>query len=249
MDVACGPRCELTICSTGSSWSALAHKAPHQWAGLAGCDGAARPIAESRPSTGAPDGFGNHTCALRDVRDRRLAAKQTIGGTKCCGMKNMLTLVRAACLLCVGFAGSAHGLGPAVGCDTPAHDIAFEDGSAIVTCPANCQARFARALAREKMADSKSRFQHEADSAAVAGASIHPASSSVCAAALVDGVLPQFGGKAGPQFCLFALSTGGSRVHEGGRVVRPGNCELRREGWWHRCIPGELPMQGSTARQ
>ena len=164
-------------------------------------------------------------------------------------MKNMLTLVQAACLVCVGFAGSAYGLGPAVGCDTPAHDIAFEDGSAIVNCPANCQARFARALAREKMAESNLLFQYEASSAAVAGASIHPASSSVCAAALVDGVLPQFGGKARPQFCLFALSTGGSRVFEGGRVVRPRNCKLRRERWWHRCIPGELPTQGSTARQ
>lgn len=85
----------------------------------------------------------------------------------------MRASVLFSCLIAAPAASIAHSSPVALGCDATAYDLTFEDGSAIVTCPANCQA----------------------SSAAAFGASIHPASSSVCVAALVDGLLPQFGGK------------------------------------------------------
>lgn len=158
---ACGPRRVLQAChwwqrgrcpSQGSETKGWPRKmkwcCPLQW-GL-----------EVSPHRAARQRHDNRTfarCAMLEVADAP-HAKQDIVCAQCCGMEHMFTLVTIACLLCGGFASSAHGLGPAVGCDTPAYDIAFEDGSAIVNCPANCQARCTRALAREQRAESSSRW-------------------------------------------------------------------------------------------
>ena len=69
----------------------------------------------------------------------------------------------------------ALGVEVSISCETTGAELALESGLALANCPANCQ---------------------ESQVAVAYGASVHPTTSSICAAALVDGALPQFGGKA-----------------------------------------------------
>lgn len=104
----------------------------------------------------------------------------------------MASMVFSRALFLSGLANAGALSEVSISCETTGAELALESGLALANCPANCQ---------------------ESQVAVAYGASVHPTTSSICAAALVDGALPQFGGKvvvsAAPSVAAYVAVDGG----------------------------------------